>query len=54
MVEELLTLPLQLFGKLAELLNLVEETGTWPTPPHAGVDRAHALGEKGRLPQKLR
>ena len=31
-VAELQALPLQLFAKLAEVLNLVEETGTWLVP----------------------
>ena len=46
MVEELLTLPLQLWGKFAELLNLVEETGTWPTPPTQGLIALMLLGRR--------
>ena len=31
-VPELQALPLQLFEKLAQVLNLVEEKGSWPVP----------------------
>ena len=36
-VAELQALPLLLFEKLAELLNLLEETGTWPVPLTRGL-----------------
>ena len=46
-VTELEALPLQLFEKLAEVLHLVGETGTWPVPLFI------PKGE-GSAPQKLR
>ena len=52
-VAELQTLPLQLFKKLAEVLNLVEEMGTWPVPLTRGLKSLICKGE-GSAPQKLR
>lgn len=50
---ELQALPLQLFEKLAQVLNLVEETGTWPVPITRGLISLIQKGE-GSAPQKLR
>ena len=52
-VAELQALPLQLFEKMAQVLNLVEETGTWPTPLTCGLISLIQKGE-GSAPQKLR
>ena len=52
-VAELQVLPLQLFEKLAQVLNLVEETGTWPVPLTSGLISLIQKGE-GSAPQKLR
>ena len=52
-VAELQALPLQLFEKLAQVLNLVEETGTWPVPLTRGLISLIQKGE-GSAPQKLR
>ena len=46
-------LPLQLFEKLAEVLNLVEETGKWLVPLTRGLISLIPMGE-GSAPQKLR
>ena len=51
-VAELQALPLQLFEKLAEVLNM-EETGTWPVPLTRGMISLIPKGE-GCAPQKLR
>ena len=47
------TLPFQLFEKLAQVLNLVEETGTWPAPLTCGLISLIPKGE-GSPPGKLR
>ena len=52
-VAELQALPLQLFEKLVQVLNLVEETGTWPVPLTRGLISFIQKGE-GSAPQKLR
>ena len=52
-VAELQVLPLQLFEKLAQVLNLVEETGTWPVLFTSGLISLIQKGE-GSAPQKLR
>ena len=52
-VAELQALPLQLFEKLAQVFNLVEETGTWPVPLTRGLISLIQKGE-GSAPQKLR
>ena len=44
---------LQLFEKLAQVLNLVEETGTWPVPLTRGLV-SHTQKSEGSAPQKLR
>ena len=46
-------LPLQLFEKMAQLLNLVEGRGTWPVPLTCGLISLIQKGE-GSAPQKLR
>ena len=50
---ELQALPLHLFEKLAQVLNLVEETGTWPVPLTRVLTSLVQKGE-GSAPQKLR
>ena len=50
---ELQALPLQLFEKLAQVLNLVEEIGTLPTPLTCGLISLIPKGE-GSAPKKLR
>ena len=50
---ELQAVPLKLIEKLAEVLNLVEETGTWPVPLTRGLISIIPKGE-GSAPQKLR
>ena len=45
--------PFQLFEKLAQVLNLVEETGSWPLPLTCGLISLIQNGE-GSAPQKLR
>ena len=52
-VAELQALPLQLFEELAQVLNLVEETGSWPTPLACCLISLIQRGE-GSAPQKLR
>ena len=50
-VAELQALPLQLFEKLAQVVIVVEETGTWPTPLTCGLISLIQKGE-GSAPQK--
>ena len=50
-VEEMQALPLQLYEKLAEVLNLVGETGKWPVPLTRGSVSLILKGE-GSAPQK--
>ena len=50
---ELQALPLQLFENLAQVLNLVEETSTWPVPLTCGLISLIQKGE-GSVLQKLR
>ena len=52
-VAELQALPLQLFGHLAEVLNLVEDTGTWLVPLTQGLISVIPKDE-GSAPQKSR
>ena len=52
-VAALQALPLQLFEKLAEVLNLIEETGTRPVQLTRGLIPFIPKGE-GSAPQKLR
>ena len=46
-------LPLELFEKMAQVLNLVSETGTWPVPLTCGLISLIQKGE-GSAPQTLR
>ena len=48
---ELQALPRQLFEKLAEVLNLVEETGSWPVPLTRGLISLTPKGESSALQQ---
>ena len=48
-VAELLALPLHLFEKLAEVLNLVEEKGTWPVPLTRRLISLISKGEESAL-----